>query len=232
MKRSSWFVRSLVAGACLATMMFTSGCTYLKYRGQDAMDVIEIGVTFSSKPQFAFYASGPFVQIGTLGFGKVDGRFFGIGEGKASLWGTHYESSFGLLVWGEELLSYNMTESQLAALAPQDTDLTANFMRVGPIGFVQGPLPSLKYFVSCPHYIHLGWIGLAGNPRYLQMADFLLGWFMIDLCQDDGPKRDVPGGYQLWRGFDPGGRPQVILTPKAEDAALPPAAPAPPPSDK
>ena len=221
MKPSTWLWRSLLTGVCLGSMWVTSGCTYLKYRGQDAMDMMDVGITFSSKPQFALYASGPFVQIGALGFGKVDGHFFGFGEGKASLWGPHYESSCGVLVWGEELLSYHLTESQLAALPPRESDLTANFMRVGPIGFIQGPLPSLKYFGSCPHYIHLGWIGLVGSPRYLQMADFLLGWFMIDLCQDDGPKRDRPGGFQLWRGFNPGGRPEVILTPQAEKTPVP-----------
>ena len=215
-------VRRLLA-TCIAASLFTlagSGCAYFKSRGQDAMDMMDVGVTFSSKPLFSLYASGPIVQVGSLGFGKVDGHFFGIGEGRGNLWGPHYESSVGLLVWGEEMLSYRFTEEELAALPPQEAALTANFMRVGPVGFVEGPTPSLKYIVSCPHYIHLGWIGLVATPRWLQMADFLVGWTTLDLCQDDGPKRDVPGGHQIWRGKNPDEQPSLIFTPKsAADAA-------------
>src|SRR5690349_2508330 len=76
------------------------GCTYLQQRANDAKDIIDLGVTFSSKPQFAFYASGPFIQVGAAGYGHVDGHFFGLGESKFSLWGPHYEESYGLLLWG------------------------------------------------------------------------------------------------------------------------------------
>lgn len=169
--------------------------------------MMDVGITFSAQPQFAAYASAPGAQILTLGFGRVDGRFVGVGEGRAALWGPHYESSVGLLLWGEERISYRRTGAELAALPPQEADLAANFMRVGPAGFVHGPAPSLKYVVSCPHYIHLGWIGVVATPRWLQMADFLAGWVGLDLCLDDGARRDTPGGFRFWRGINPGGRP-------------------------
>lgn len=206
------------------------GCTYLKYRGQDAMDFMDVGVTFSAKPQFSFYASGPFVQIGALGIGKVDGHFFGLGDGQACLWAPHYEASVGVLVWGEEWISYRSTEASLAALPLAEAELTGNFMRVAPIGFIQGPTPSLKYFGSCPHYLHVGWIGLVGSPRWLQMADFVLGFTTLDLCQDDGPKRDVPGGCQIWRGGD-GAATKPLILPSADAAAAAPKAEAAPKAD-
>ncbi len=206
----------ILSTTCLAVVALVfagSGCVYLNDRGRDALDMVDIGLTFSSKPQFAAYVSAPIAQVLALGYGKVDGNYFGIGEGEAALWGPHYESSVGLLVWGEELVSYQHAEAELAALPPQEADLTANFMRVGPVGFIQGPAPSLKYLVSCPHYIHVGWIGVVATPRWLQMADFLIGWTTLDVCQDDGAKRGVAGGYQVWRGIHPGGRPTLATTP-------------------
>ena len=204
--------------AAIMLMLSSSGCTYLKYRGQDALDIMDVGVTFSPKAQFSCYASAPGAQFLTLGFGKVDGHFFGLGEGQATAWGPHYESSVGLLVWGEEMVSFHKTEAELAALPAQESDRTANFMRVGPAGFVDGPMPSLKYFGTCPHYLHLGWIGLVASPRWLQIADFLVGFTTLDLCQDDGDKRQVPGGCQLWQGVNPGERPSLIFTPVPEAA--------------
>ena len=38
------------------------------------------------------------------------------------------------------------------------------------------------------HYLHVGYVGLAGSARYMEMADFLLGWIGIDIAGDDGTK--------------------------------------------
>lgn len=204
--------------AGLAVILGTGGCTYLGYRLDDALDIADLGITVSTRPQLAVYASGPFVQIGTLGGGKVDGHFIGLGGGRATLWGPHYEKSQGALVWGEEWISYRWREAQIEALPEDLRDDAANFMRVGPVGFLQGPLPAADYFGSCPHYLHLGWVGLVGTPRWLQMADFLLGWTTLDLCFDDGVARGK------WFGKSLAGVP-----PPQPDPALAAPAAAPPP---
>ncbi|MCL5269615.1 MAG: hypothetical protein M1457_03455 [bacterium] len=168
------------------------GCTYFQKRAHDARDIIDLGFTFSAKPQFSLYASGPFVQVFTAGVGKVDGRFFGLGEGDFHLWGPHYEKSVGLAVWGLEWLSYQHTESEIEAMPKAQADEAANYMQVGlvgmPLGYSGAVAPSgpgPKYIGSCPHYLHLGWIGVVATPRYLQAFDFVLGWTTLDILGDD-----------------------------------------------
>lgn len=173
--------------SAICFMLLTlSGCEYMRDRGNDAKDIADIGLTFTDTPQFAFYASGPIVQVFTLGAGNVDGKFLGLGEGRFSAMGPHYEKSGGTFLWGEERISYYYTGEELDAMTPEEADEKANFMRVGILGMAEGPPPDLKYIGSCPHYLHLGFIGLVGTPRYLQFADFLLGWTTLDVCQDDG----------------------------------------------
>lgn len=180
----------------LATLNLT-GCTYMTNRYNDFKDVMDVGVTFSSKPQFSAYASGPFVQVGTLGWGHVDGHFFGMGEGRLALWAPHYEDSWGLFVVGQEYVSFYHTEAELMAMPEKERNEAANYMQVGIVGMPMGlagygpPPPTLKYFGSCPHYLHLGWIGIVGGPRWLQMGDFILGWTTLDICGDDN--RDLDG---------------------------------------
>lgn len=174
-----------------------NGCTYMTDRYNDLMDIGDFGITLSTKPQLAVYASGPFVQVGALGWGHVDGYFIGMGEGHLSFLGPHYEESIGLFVWGDEYISFYHTEAELKEMLEKDKakyEEVTNHMQVGILGMPLGwagvgtPGPTLKYFGSCPHYIHLGFIGLSGGPRYLQMGDFLLGWTTLDLCWDDGRK--------------------------------------------
>jgi hypothetical protein len=183
------FKRLLMVGGLLSALLFLNGCSYMTNRWNDTKDIGDFGFTFSSKPQFSAYVSAPVVQIIPLGIGKVDGHFFGMGEGQTALWAPHYEKSLGLLVWGEERVSFFHTEEELAAMSEEKRDEAANFMRSGVGGFVQGPW-SLKYCVSCPHYIHLGWFGVVVTPRYLQMLDFVLGWTTLDVCQDDNRNAD------------------------------------------
>ena len=177
----------LSALVCVLFFQLT-GCAYLQDRGDDAREIIDAGISISQKPQFAFYASGPIVQIAALGVGNVDGKFVGLGEGEWRNNAPHYEKSIGLFLWGEEWISYKYSKADLEAMPRQEADEAANFMRVGVAGMLQGPPPDKEYIVSCPHYIHLGFVGLVATPRYLQFADFLLGWTTLDILNDDGEK--------------------------------------------
>jgi len=160
-----------------------SGCAYMQHRGEDALDMIDIGVTVSEKPGFAFYYD--FIPVVPIGVGYVDGYFAGLGGGRVG-WMRHYERSFGLILWGQEEVGYRKFTSG-------DKD-SLNFQRSGLVGLIQGPIPGPDYMISCPHYLHLGWIGLVGSPRYLQALDFLLGFTTLDICGDDGR----PRGYWPW----------------------------------
>jgi hypothetical protein len=39
--------------------------------------------------------------------------------------------------------------------------------------------------VSCPKLLHLGWVGVELNCRFVELADFLLGWAGVDFMEDD-----------------------------------------------
>ena len=92
--RNVWMGSRVVSGLALAAvLMAMQGCTYLRNRGRDANDMFDVGFTFSRKPQFAAYTNCP--VIFPIGYGKVDGRFVGVGGRKAGVM-EHKESSTGL----------------------------------------------------------------------------------------------------------------------------------------
>jgi len=156
-------------------LLSTTGCTYLRHRGQDALDMIDLGVSVSSKPGFALFYD--FVPVFPIGGGKVDGHFVGLGGGRLGFM-PHYQESYGAIVWGQEAVAFGVHDLE----RPE----TLNFQRSGLSGLAQGPVPGPDYMISCPHYIHLGWIGIVASPRYLQMLDFVLGWTTLDIGYDDG----------------------------------------------
>lgn len=160
-----------------------SGCAYLANRGNDAMDMIDIGVTVSAEPGFAFFYD--FVPVIPIGAGYVNGYFIGLGGGKFSIGYPHYQRSIGLVLWGEEEVTFEHSEDELLQMTPEQRWKATNFQRTGLAGLAQGPPPDTDYLISCPHYLHLGFIGLVGSPRYLQMLDFVLGWTTLDIGMDD-----------------------------------------------
>lgn len=171
------------------TMYWLQGCVYLKNRAGDAMDIIDIGFTFSKKPQFAFFYD--FVPIVPIGYGNVEGYYVGLGGGEFGFFTPHRERSYGLILYGAEEVGFgdSVSESSLKAMSEEERRNILNFQRTGLIGIAVGPFPGPKYFISCPHYIHLGWIGVVGTPRYLQMLDFILGWTTLDFYFNDDVKK-------------------------------------------
>ncbi|MGD2175927.1 MAG: hypothetical protein PVJ27_11035 [Candidatus Brocadiaceae bacterium] len=171
--------RSVIAVIiALVTAWSVSGCTYLRHRGEDALDIIDLGVTFSRDWDFALYYD--FVPVFPVGYGKVEGRFAGLGAGRLGRT-AHREESLGLILWGREELRYG--------LPPDDRLEPSRFQRSGLAGLVHGPVPGPDYVASCPHYVHLGRVGLVATPRYYQALDFLLGWTTLDIGFDDGLQR-------------------------------------------
>lgn len=172
--------RSTLAVALGSAILFLSlqGCTYLKYRGEDAKEIIDLGVTVSAKPGFALYYD--FVPVIPIGVGYVDGYFAGLGGGKFGAM-PHYEKSYGAILWGQEEVGFGVYDKQ-------DPE-SVRFQRTGLIGVFEGPVPGPDYMVSCPHYVHLGWVGVVASPRYLQIIDFILGFSTLDICKDDGAEK-------------------------------------------
>lgn len=167
----------------LLSLALLQGCSYVQNRWSDVGDVIDLGVTFSEEPQIALFYD--FIPVIPIGYGRVDGYYAGLGGGRARLGSGHFERSYGLILWGQEELTFEKTLAEVEALPEHERNKLLDFQRTGLIGMVQGPFPGPNYLISCPHYIHIGWIGVVGTPRYLQMLDLVVGFTTLDIGFDD-----------------------------------------------
>jgi hypothetical protein len=177
--------RTLTVLLMLGSAAFSLGCSYLQNRAGDAADIIDLGFTVSKKAQFAAFTDAPFMTIWPLGYGNVDGRFVGVGQGGLRGFSPMHERSVGFVLWGEEKLSYRAGKADLEEMDEEERAENEEFYRTGFLGFAEGPAPPPKYLFSCPHYLHLGWVGIVATPRYFELLDFVLGWTTIDICSDD-----------------------------------------------
>lgn len=169
----------------VATVGLGQGCAYLQNRGDDAREMIDLGFTVSDDPQFSMFVIFPPIHLTPFGIGEVNGRFVGLGGGHFRAFSPYYERSIGLGLWGDETVSFDKSWEQLSGLSEEELRREAVFYRTGVFGLADGPPPPKEYWVSCPHYLHLGWVGGVLSPRYSEALDFLLGWFLIDICGDD-----------------------------------------------
>lgn len=170
--------RLWVMWLAVCVLLAVSGCTFLQYRGADAADMLDFGVSLTRTPQFAAYKAC--TPIFAIGYGDVDGLFFGLGGGRFGLM-PHYHKAIGLALWGEQKVAFGDFDKEDPA--------TLNWQRSGPLGSQNAPPPGPEYMLCCVQHLHLGWGGLVLNARWLQMADFLAGWFGVDFCNDDGRER-------------------------------------------
>ena len=105
-----------------------AGLQYAKNRLEDAFEMIDLGLTFSTKPGFALY--GDFASVAPGGYGHVDGYFLGVAGGRIGPM-RHYQASLGLLVWGYEEVGWGDFDKE---------DLTSlNYQGVGALGLVAPP---------------------------------------------------------------------------------------------
>ena len=189
-----------------ATLLSACGCSYMQNRGADLLDCMDIGLSFTTRPTFALYYRLPIVPIaGALG-GKVDGYFAGIGGGNIGYM-RHYERNYGMFLrdspdggpdafWRRIPVPLIISGVEEVAFGDFDKHNPEQVQRqrMGLVGMFQGPFPNTGYFSACPHYIHIGWIGVVATPRYNEWLDFILGFTTLDISGDD----NRPRGY--WPG--------------------------------
>ncbi len=170
----------------LSVLIPSLGCTYAQNRASDLGEIIDLGMTFSIQPQFACYVIFPPCMLTPVGYGEVDGRFIGLGGGKLRALSPYYEKSIGLILWGEETVSFDRNKIDLMGMSEEQLRAEATFYRSGPAGIAQGPMTNDDYLFSCPHYLHLGWVGFVLSPRYYEMLDFVTGLsHVVDMSFDD-----------------------------------------------
>ncbi len=176
-----------VLGVFIFTALF-SGCAYLRNRGNDALDMIDLGIIVSKKPGFALYWDKPPVM--PMGFAHVEGKLIGLGR-----------SSFGVHDFREKGVGYIIGGSLQRGLDnydPQDPSAPKTY-GTGLMGFLKGTTafqddPAKdeegrpKTRATCPLTIHLGWVGIDWGCKVWDMIDFFLGWTTLDIGHDDMPR--------------------------------------------
>ncbi len=175
-RRVSW-ARGTLLLAATACVLLSTGCTYLQYRAEDALDMADIGITVSYKPGLAVWFAAPFSLIAAFG-GHVDGYLIGVGGGHP-VFTRHYLDAMGLVVFGYEELGWG----------DFDKDDPATLYRTyqGVLGIpLSLGMARPAYTPTCNHEIHLLFLGVVANLKYMEIADFLLGFTTLDLAGDDG----------------------------------------------
>jgi hypothetical protein len=144
------------------------GCGYLGDRVGDAADVMDLGVTVSTRAQFAAY--GCALGLAGAGYGELDGHVAGLFGGRVGvqslegrIWGAGPISGETIKVGDAEPIKRCSGALCIVTRAPEGTEKA----------------------VSCCHYLHLGYIGLAGNLHYKEVLDLAAGFVGWDVCRDD-----------------------------------------------
>jgi len=167
--------RNVVAAVALS--LAAAGCGYLRDRGHDALDMFDVGVTWSKRPYFSVYACA--IGIASAGAGHLEGKFAGIGGGHLGTM-SHYHRVLGLALWSYEEVGWDGYDVS----KPE----TLYIQHPGIIGWTAFLPRKPAYAPGCLHFLHLGYAGLVANLRYYEILDFILGWTTLDIACDDGGK--------------------------------------------
>jgi len=167
----------LVVGAALF-----SGCAYLKDRGNDALDIFDIGFTVTREPHIGIYAD--FQSIASLGYADIDGWMLGIGNRRAGWLPTRYHTG-GALLEGREEWAYGDYESDPTIVQKQGVGLGMIY---------HGLPPSVPKAFNCAKFVHVLFIGFNMNCKIVEALDFVLGWTTLDIGCDDVNARAAGSG--------------------------------------
>jgi len=158
------------------------GCAYLKDRGNDALDIFDVGVTFSAKPHIGLYAG--FQSILAVGYADLDGKMLGIGESQVGWLDMRYRAA-GALLDGYQQYAYGGNYEKENPNSP--------VRRGVGLGLLHDELPdSLVQALNCPKFLHILFLGVNLNCKLGELIDFLLGWTTLDIAGDDGRPRSKP----------------------------------------
>ena len=81
-----------------------AGCgTYLRNRGNDALDMWDFGLSVSSKPGLALLPAD-YMNVTPIGFSRIEGNYYGVYKSRWGSWKIS-DSIWGALVWGDQTLT-------------------------------------------------------------------------------------------------------------------------------
>jgi len=189
------YVGMVVGLACLATALTGCGSAYMQNRANDAKDMIDIGLTFNDQwtPKFGCYFD--FFNSIPMGYSNFEGKILGMGNRQFG-WLDYRHESWGVFVWGSEHKGtgvFNPKDPHQAR--PDQRDLTERpRFNTGLVRIHCEPenRPPNQQYVECDRIIHLGWFGFSATMHPGDIIDFFLGWFGLDIMNDDIVKDPTP----------------------------------------
>ncbi len=170
-----------------------TGCNYMRARGRDALMITDIGISYSTTPQFAFYFD--FFNVTPLGYANVsDARVIGLGPRNAGVM-PFENQSWGVLLAGRESFGFDTFDPAEPLEARGDETFGERpSYDAGAITLSRGEEPPPPYhFIDCNRSIHLGFIGIQNKIRPLALANFIVGWFGVNLIPDPQTSTETTG---------------------------------------
>jgi len=180
----------------VAVVFSCAGCgTYLRNRGRDAADIMDVGITLSTRPYLCFYP-GDYFNMTPMGYTRMKGTYHGLWAGK---WCSKPidDQACGVVAWGSQRLTvgeFNPEDprqfwpDEIAALKAANKPLPTE-PRDYNVGFLRilrhRGAPPFPNCVSCRRNIHLGWVGFWASMHLDEIGDFLAGWLGCDPQADD-----------------------------------------------
>ena len=188
MKRNRHLWLLIISIVLTAYLSQGCGSAYMRNRLNDALDLVDLGITVTprAEPQFALFLD--FFSFLPLGYADVNGKILGLGNRHLG-WSDFEIQAWGVLAWGQMKYGtgkFNPADPHQARINQQGLTERQKY-DVGFIGSFAGknPPPEL-WFMDCgPRIIHLGWIGITETSRYADLIDFILGWTTLDILRDD-----------------------------------------------
>ena len=177
------FARGLMVLSLCATLWLSMGCTqvqtYFQNRYNDALQMVDFGISITDTPQVGLYWNS--LDVLTFGYCNLDGHFVGWGGNqigytrlRAHCWGFGY--AYEEIGWGD----YDETRPETMYIT--NGGLPGYFM------FWDDNIPQKipAYSPACVHFFpHIAYVGLVWNARWYEILDFLVGFTTIDLAGDD-----------------------------------------------
>ncbi len=174
--------RRLLLLAMVLAVCALSGCSYLQARGNDALDIFDIGITVTKAPHVGIYTG--FNSILALGYSDMDGYLLGLGHQHFGALHMRYNGAGAILEGYEQVgyEDYNAGEPK----SPRTRGMG--------LGLLYHDTPrSVSEALQCQKFVHLGWIGVNLNCKIGAILKFVVGLTTIDIGKPSGdPTPYVP----------------------------------------
>ena len=186
----------LILLGVMSILAFANGCgsKYLRDRGNDALDMFDMGVLIppNPKPQLGYFLD--FFTITPLLYADIEVKKIGVTNRQI---GILHPLDFKFKKWGyivegrewEQHPEYNANDPHLARNDQRHLTEPATYTTgIGGIISDKDIRPPWTQYFEVDRMGYIGWLGVHTHFRPLDIIDFVLGWTTLDIMNDDNIK--------------------------------------------